>query len=204
MHHSNHLGRHWRLLVIPAIGLLATACAGAGLSSPAASSTPTGSAAAEASGSTIGGDVPDNAVFETYHGTNPSFSIKYVQGWQVKSQPDGVAIRDKDSSETVVIVAAQADVGGYVTSTDLPALKAEAGFKLVTQDTVKVGTSTYQHLLFHVTSPPDAVTGKQVPLVVDRYFVPGPAGLAIVSLATPDGVDNVDAFLLMIKSFAWS
>jgi len=39
---------------------------------------------------------------------------------------------------------------------------------------------------------------------VDRYYVPGPAGLAIVSLSTPDGVDNVDAFRQMIASFAWA
>jgi hypothetical protein len=48
------------------------------------------------------------------------------------------------------------------------------------------------------------VTGKQVPLTVDRYYVPGSGGLAIVSLATPDGVDNVDAFRQMIDSFTWS
>jgi hypothetical protein len=53
-------------------------------------------------------------------------------------------------------------------------------------------------------SSPDAVTGKQVPLTVDRYYVPGAGGLAIVSLATPVGVDNVDAFRAMIASFRWS
>jgi len=40
---------------------------------------------------------------------------------------------------------------------------------------------------------------------IDRYYVSGANGqLAVVTLSTPDGVDNVDAFREMIKSFAWS
>jgi hypothetical protein len=42
-----------------------------------------------------------------------------------------------------------------------------------------------------------------VPSTVDRYYVPGSAGLAVVTLSTPDGVDNVDAFRRMIESFRW-
>jgi hypothetical protein len=209
----------YRLLLISGIALLLAACGATGQSatgSPASSAagpassagspaaSPSGSTGPEASGRTATGDIPDNAVFLSYRGTNPAFQIQYVEGWQVTTQPDGVVIRDKDSSETVAVVAPQSDVAGYVTSTDLPALKAQAGFSLIKRDTVKVGASTYEHLAYHVTSPPDAVTGKQLPLTVDRYFVPGSSGLAIVSLATPDGVDNVDAFHMMIASFTWS
>jgi len=143
-------------------------------------------------------------VFLTYRGGSPAFSIQYVEGWQVNQQPGGVNVRDKDSSETVVIVAPQADVPGYVASTDLPTLQAQSGFNLGKQDTVKVGGMSYLHLVYHVPAPPDPVTGKQVPSTVDRYFVPGANGLAIVSLSTPDGVDNVDAFRQMIESFKWS
>ncbi len=219
------------LLVIPAIALVVTACGSAALTSPSASpvanprpagsvapsvgsSQPTESAPADPSpsasqppdtgGGTTYGDVPDNAVFLTYRGGNPPFSIQYVEGWQVNQPSDGVIIRDKDSSETVAIVAPQADVPGYLASTDLPALQAQSGFKLAKQDTVKVGGTSYVHLVYHVPAPPDPVTGKQVPSTVDRYYVPGPNGLAVVSLSTPDGVDNVDAFRQMIESFKWS
>ena len=225
--HSVSTGRLRRLVIIPAIGLVVTACGSAGPSSPgsaaAVNGAPTASApsarpggspgtesspsqagATEPSGGTTSGDVPDNAVFLTFAGANPGFSIQYVEGWQVTPQPYGVAIRDKDSSETVAIVAAHTDVPAYVASIDLPALQAQPGFKRIRQDMVKAGGSSYVHLVFHVTSPPDAVTGKQVPQTVDRYYVPGPNSLAVVSLATPDGVDNVDAFRQMIESFKWS
>jgi len=148
--------------------------------------------------------VPDNAVFLTYTGGQPGFSIQYVEGWQVTPGPDGMVARDKDSSETVGIVVAPPDVKAYVASTDLPALQSQAGFKLDKQDTVKVGEAHLIHLVYHLPSPPDPVTGKQVPSTVDRYYVPGPSGLAVVSLSTPDGVDNVDAFRQMIESFKWS
>jgi len=83
------------------------------------------------------------------------------------------------------------------------ALQTQGGYKLVKHDTVKVGTATYQHLVYHILSAVDPVTNKRVPSTVDRYYVPGPTHLAIVSLSTPDGVDNVDAFRQMIESFAW-
>lgn len=199
------------LLLLPGLLAIATvACNGCGAapsatSAEGASSGPSVSepAPAESSGATAAGDIPDDAVFLTYTGTSPRFSIQYVEGWQVSQQPNGVVIRDKDSSETVAVVAAT-DPRGFLSSTDLPDLQSRSGFKLLEQDEVKVGAASYQHLVFQLLAPPDPVTGKQVPSTVDRYYVPGPLGLALISLSTPDGVDNVDAFRQMIQSFSWS
>jgi hypothetical protein len=168
-----------------------------------ASAAPGDSQAPDAGGGTTVGDVPDNAVFLTYQQASLGFSIQYVEGWQVTTQADGVVVHDKDSSEAVTVVAPTSDVAAYISSTDLPALQGQTGFKLIKQDTVKVGSSSYHHLVYHVLSPADPVTGKQVPSSVDRYYVPGTSQLAIVSLSTPDGVDNVDAFRQMIESFKW-
>jgi len=215
------------LLIVCALAI--SACGGATGTSPAGSSTPTnpsatpntstepsGSApsvapsnpsasqAPDTGGGTSHGDIPDNAVFLTYRGGTPPFSVQYVEGWQVSQQPTGVVIRDKDSRETVSIVALPPDVAGFVTSSDLPSLRTLPGFKLERQDTVKLGATSYVHLLYHALADPDPVTGKQVPSTIDRYYVPGASSLAIVSLSTPDGVDNVDAFRQMIASFKWS
>jgi hypothetical protein len=188
---------------------------GAGISTPAASSgasstlepvftpIPDASQAPDTGAGTAHGDIPDNAVFLTYRSAAWGFSIQYVEGWQVTTQPDGVTIRDKDSSETIRVVTLPKDVPAYVTGTDLPALQATPGFSLVKRNTAQVGSQTYVHLAYHAAADPDPVTGKQVASTVDRFYVPGP-GLAIVSLSTPDGVDNVDAFRQMITSFKWS
>ena len=212
------------------LGVAVAACGGAATStaSPtaaASSTTPIASPSASASGSasastspapsqdaspepatgagTAHGDVPDNAVYLPYTDPTLGFSIQYVEGWQVRKAADGVVIADKDSSETVRIVSGVSDAAAYVSGTDLPALKAMSGFKLSKQDSVKVGSVSLVHLAYHIPSPPDPVTGKQVPSTVDRYYVPGPSGLAVVTLSTPDGVDNVDAFRQMIESFRW-
>lgn len=150
------------------------------------------------------GDVPDNAVFLTYQDATHGFSIQYVEGWQVTPGADGVVIRDKDSSETVQVVPLPADIATCVTASELPSLQALKGFSLISQDRVKVNGRKLIHLSYHLPAPPDPVTGKRVPSTVDRYYVPGPSGMAIVSLSTPDGVDNVDAFRQMIESLTWS
>jgi len=174
--------------------------------SASAAATANGSASQEpdTGSGTTSGDVPDNAVFLTYRDTSNGFTIQYVEGWQVAQDPSGVTVRDKDSSEVVQVGPAQSDVAAYVSGTDLPALRQQVGFKLVKQDSVKIGAHSIVHLLYDLPSPPDPVTGKQVPSTVDRYYIPGPTALATVSLSTPKGVDNVDAFRQMVESFKWA
>ena len=195
-------------------GLPSASTASPAIASPAPSTNAVPSAAAatevppsqapDTGGGTTAGDIPDNAVFLTYTNAAHGFSIQYVEGWQVTTGPDGVVVRDKDSSETVAVVALPSDLASYISGTDLPSLQSQAGYKFVKQDKVKAGANTYDHVVVHLPAPPDPVTGKRVPSTVDRYYVPGPNGLAIVSLSTPDGVDNVDAFRQMIESFKWS
>ena len=40
-------------------------------------------------------------------------------------------------------------------------------------------------------------------LAVDRYYLWSSGRTAVVDLGTPVGVDNVDAYRLMIDSFRW-
>jgi hypothetical protein len=58
-------------------------------------------------------------------------------------------------------------------------------------------------VVYSTETAPNPVTGKRVELVVDRYYVAGTGKRAIVDLGTPKGVDNVDAYRLMIESFRW-
>ena len=56
---------------------------------------------------------------------------------------------------------------------------------------------------YSTRSAPNPVTGKQVLLIVDRYELGKGPKLATVDLGTPKGVDNVDAYRMMINSFRW-
>ncbi|MGK2849388.1 MAG: hypothetical protein ACSLFN_00515 [Candidatus Limnocylindrales bacterium] len=200
-----------RLMLLPiavSVALAACGTSGGATAGPTAVISPTvaappASASQPPDAGTAVGDVPDNAVFLTYRAPDLGFEIQYVEGWQVTPAADGVSIRDKDSSEDVHVVAGT-DVLAYIAATDLPALRAQPGFTLVVQDTLATGDRRIDHLTYHLPAPPDPVTGKQVPSTVDRFYVSGPAGIAVVTLSTPDGVDNVDAFRQMIESFRWA
>jgi hypothetical protein len=56
---------------------------------------------------------------------------------------------------------------------------------------------------YSTRSAPNPVTGKRVTLLVDRYQLAAKGNGATVDLGTPQGVDNVDAYRLMIESFKW-
>jgi hypothetical protein len=56
---------------------------------------------------------------------------------------------------------------------------------------------------FRTKSAPNPVTGKSVTLVVDRYYEPKGAKTAVIDLAGPVGVDNVDAYKYVAASFRW-
>ena len=74
-------------------------------------------------------------------------------------------------------------------------LEAPRAISLAGRPTFKVVYST--------ESSPNEVTGKRVTLVVDRYYLWTAGRRAVVDLGTPQGVDNVDAYRLMIESFRW-
>jgi hypothetical protein len=57
--------------------------------------------------------------------------------------------------------------------------------------------------VYTTESAPNSVTGKRVKLIVDRYELAHAGRVATVDLGTPVGVDNVDAYRMMIESFRW-
>jgi hypothetical protein len=150
------------------------------------------------------GDIPDTATFLMYRSTH--YTLQYVEGWvQQGLANDGVQFTDKDSFVRVILQppsssATQfAAVSGMAqTAQEFPQL---TGAK-VTSVALPAGNAAL--IAFQTQSVPDPVTSKTVSLTVDRYYIPGPHFMAVLTQATPLGVDNVDAFLQIAKSFGWS
>ena len=143
------------------------------------------------------GDIPDNQVFLVFKNARAGYSLKYPEGWAQSGNGNKVTIRDKNN-----IVRIEVQPGALPTfaraKTDLAATQIVSGPAKVTisgQPAVKVTYST--------ESAPNPVTGKRVTLVVDRYYLAHSSKVAIVDLGTGKGVDNVDAYRLMIESFRW-
>lgn len=119
------------------------------------------------------GDIPDNQVFLTFRNTAAGYSMKYPEGWAQQGSGAQVTIRDKNNIVRVVVSSGA--------KPSAPALK----------------------VVYRTRSAPNSVTGKRVTLVVDRYYLWHNGKRAVVDLGTPVGVDNVDAYRLMIESFRW-
>jgi hypothetical protein len=110
--------------------------------------------------------------------------MKYPEGWAQQGSGANVTIRDKNNIVRVVVSSgAKPSVSSaqQVTISGSPALKS----------------------VYTTQSAPNTVTGKRVTLTVDRYYLWRNGKRAVVDLGTPVGVDNVDAYRLMIESFRW-
>ncbi|MEA2406055.1 MAG: hypothetical protein QOE69_174 [Thermoleophilaceae bacterium] len=120
------------------------------------------------------GDIPDNQVFLTYRG--PGYSLKYPEGWAKSGTGTNLTFADKDNTIHLV------------TSTGAPPIPVQNGRGKVT---------------IHRLGKPNPVTGKRPDLIIDRYVYTKNGRVAVLDLATPKGVDNVDAYRLISKSFRW-
>jgi hypothetical protein len=146
------------------------------------------------------GDIPDNQVFLVFHNGGAGYSMKYPEGWAQQGSGSAVIFRDKNNLVRIVVGRAAAPTIVSVRR-DLSRLRG-VQVQMAPQAISLSGTRALK-VVYSTVSAPNAVTGKRVTLVVDRYYL-WRAGLrALVDLGTPQGVDNVDAYRLMIESFRW-
>jgi hypothetical protein len=171
---------------------------------------PTTTAPAPASGpsalqpeaaSAAAGDIPDNQVFLLFRNRRASYSMKYPEGWARQGAAGRVTFRDKNNIVRVVVTTGSAPTARTVRAdaARLGGARLESGPSAMTVS----GAPAYK-VVYSTESAPNTVTGKRVELVVDRYYLWKDGRRAVVDLGTPAGVDNVDAYRLMIESFRWS
>jgi hypothetical protein len=157
------------------------------------------------------GDIPDNQVFLVDTNAAAGYSLKYPEGWAIRGTAGDVTIQDKNN-----VVHIFADSGEATVRQATADMKALAGttprfsFKPPTANptctdmgrSVKLSLASV-HVVYTTQGQPDPVTGKRAVLNVDRYYLAHNGRRVIVDLGTPQGVDNVDAYCLMIASFRW-
>jgi hypothetical protein len=208
------------VLVLVTVGLTA-GCGGGGggntSQTTSASATPTTSSGSGASTTSTesgaltaeaqqaaAGDIPDNQVFLTFRNAAAGYSIRYPEGWAQRGSAARVTFKDKNNLVRIEVArGANATVAAVTREMNrlrqrTPSLRFEAPSRTTVKRTPVV------KVVYSTESAPNPVTGKRVKLVVDRYYVPGAGKQAVVDLGTPQGVDNVDAYRLMIESFRWS
>ena len=150
--------------------------------------------------SAAAGDIPDNQVFLVFVNHAPRYAMKYPEGWAQQGSGDQVTFRDKNNIVRIVVgrgaVPTQASVRADVDQLGRAHVESPPHAMTIS------GRPAFK-TVYSTESAPNTVTGKRVKLVVDRYYIWKGGRRAVVDLGTPQGVDNVDAYRLMIESFRW-
>jgi hypothetical protein len=206
------------LLAATAVGLLA-GCGGSSHPAPAGGaasgsgttqrSTATGSgsgapgALSADARSAATGDIPDNQVFLTFTGRSEPFSIKYPEGWTQSGARNTVTFRDKNNLVRVLVRPGSTPTAASVSSQLAALRRANSTLTFTTPRSIALHAGGAIRARYTTVTAPNPVTGRRVKLVVDRYELARGGRVAIVDLGTPVGVDNVDAYRMMIQSFRW-
>jgi hypothetical protein len=185
-----------RLALIPA---LLTLWAATGATSIAQPGGGPGALQGEANAAAAG-DIPDNQVFLVFSDRRAGYSMKYPEGWAQLGSGGTVVFRDKNNIVRIVVGAGAVPT----TATVRHDLHRLAGARVQgAPHALGLPGGRGVKVVYSTESAPNAVTGKRVTLVVDRYYLWQSGRRAVVELGTPVGVDNVDAYRLMIQSFRW-
>jgi hypothetical protein len=139
-------------------------------------------------------------VFLVFRNAAAGYAMRYPEGWAQQGSGRTATFRDKNNIVRVVVsrgnpatpTSARRDLASLpgVTITSTPSRTSVSG-----SPAVKV--------VYTTRSAPNPVTGKRVVLMVDRYYLARDGRTAVVDLGTPQEVDNVDAYRLIVQSFRW-
>jgi hypothetical protein len=185
-----------------ALAAAALVAAGCGGSSTSDSSSSQAALAADAR-SAATGDIPDNQNFLTFANAKGGYSIRYPEGWARSGTGRDVTFRDKNNLVHIVVAAGSVPTVGSVSSELATLERATPTLRARAPQQVTINGTTMVKVVYTTRSAPNPVTGRRVTLLVDRYELARNGKRATVELGTPRGVDNVDAYRLMIKSFRW-
>jgi hypothetical protein len=178
----------------------ATPTTAATTSTQSASTSGAGALQAEANAAAAG-DIPDNQIFLVFHNPHAGYSMKYPEGWAQQGSAARVTFRDKNN----VIRAVVSNGPGWTKASVQSDVHALKGARLQTApQAIRLSGRPAFKVVYRTVSAPNPVTGKRVTLTVDRYYLATRNRRAVLDLGSPVGVDNVDAYRMISRSFKWS
>jgi hypothetical protein len=154
-------------------------------------------------GSAATGDIPDNQVFVTFRDRPAGYSMKYPEGWAQNGTGARVAFRDKNNVVRVVVQPGSPETVVGVRAEMAALRRAAPSLQFRAPARISINRAPAIEVVYRTESSPNQVTNKRVKLTVNRFYLWHAGERAVVDLGTPVGVDNVDAYRLMIQSFRW-
>jgi photosystem II reaction center protein PsbP len=161
-------------------------------------------AASSESGSTAQGDIPDNQQFLAYKNHSGGYSISYPQGWARSGNGNQVTFQDKSNTVTIKVSPGLRPTAASVSAELKQEAAADPCLSAGKPQSTTAGPNQVVKVTYATEGQKSPVTGQRPKITVDRYVYFRGGKVATVDLATPVGVDNVDAYRMISESFRWS
>ncbi|HEX4720225.1 MAG TPA: APA family fibronectin-binding glycoprotein [Thermoleophilaceae bacterium] len=152
------------------------------------------------------GDIPDSTQFVRFNVPAGGFSITVPEGWaQTHSGSKITFTSNLNSVQVDHHPATAAPTAAAVKSKDVQTLaQTLKGFHLQSVARVNRSNQTAVRIKYLAKSASNSVTGKSVTDAAERYVFVRNGKEAIITLAGPNGADNVDAWRTMSNSLKWA
>jgi hypothetical protein len=161
------------------------------------------SAGASEAASTAAGDIPDNQQFLTFNNRSAGYTISYPEGWARTGSGSDATFQDKSNTITIKVAPGQRPTPASVTAELKQEAASDPCLSPGTPQTTTAGPNQVVKVTYTTQGQKSPVTGQRPKISVDRYVYFKGGNVATVDLATPVGVDNVDAYRMISESFRW-
>jgi hypothetical protein len=188
-----------------------SACGGGASTSGGGAATSGGGSTQAAGGSALSaearslatGDIPDNQVFLSFHDRQAGYSMQYPEGWAQRGSGGDVTFQEKNNVIHILLSRGPVPSTASVTAELARERQSQPSLSYGAAATISIQGAPVVKVSYSTLSPPNPVTGKRVQLLVDRYVYAHAGKVAIADLGTAKGVDNVDAYKRIARSFKW-
>jgi len=149
------------------------------------------------------GDIPDNQVFLTFRDVGSGYTLRYPEGWAQRAVRNGLTFADKNNLIRLTLSRGAPPTMASVSAELARERRQAPTLSYGSPASVTIAGAPVVKVSYVTLSSPNAVTGKRVRLLVDRYVFAHAGRVATLDLGTPSGVDNVDAYRMIAHSFHW-
>jgi hypothetical protein len=151
------------------------------------------------------GDIPDNQVYVPFAPPGAGVNVSVPQGWARSTDGPATVFTDKFNSVRIEVQPRPAapDVAS-VKAVEVPQLQQSTpGFAITDVVSVQRKAGPAVLVRYRATSAPNPVTGRSVTEAVERYVFWNAGWEATLTLAGPQGADNVDPWRTVSDSLRW-
>jgi len=144
-------------------------------------------------------------LFEQYSNGQFGYTFPYPGGWRVKEDGDVTRIAKLGNAIVVVVRPAttQPKPKGVLESLDKQVASGTIAEIVERPAITKVGRAPAMRMIFTQVRPATD-TAPETTMVVLRYLLFHDGKLAVLSLQSPEGVDNIDAYEFIVRRFSWT